>query len=250
MDKGDQMRVHGGGFSDHVHFKKRYKKVYLATLDCGLLNARIAWNMSADNRSFQRRKLERCEFYTYVAQLMCNFQDDDAADDAKPTAIDVTAEEQRSHVPIHDKNNPRCTVCHLEYGWLSDAKLAHASEFGSRLKTNVGRCATCGVTAHTTVQVHSTRKVHTTISKFKGISCFQIMHTKLGKEIWQSGNGRKSTNVAKGHKVIRKMRQKYGLPTLGIRKKVDTGEEDDNYDEDNANEGDDNDSEEEQNEEV
>ena len=56
--------------------------------------------------------------------------------------------------------------------------------------------------------------------------------------------------MAKGHKIIRKMRQEYGLPTLGIQKKVDTGEEDDNYDEDNANEGDDNNSEEEQNEEV
>ena len=52
IDKGDQMRAHNGGFSDHVHFKKWHEKVHLATLDCGLLNARIAWNMSADNRSF------------------------------------------------------------------------------------------------------------------------------------------------------------------------------------------------------
>jgi hypothetical protein len=46
IDRNDQMRMHGGGFSNKVHFKKWYKKVYLAVLDCMMLNSLIAWNMS------------------------------------------------------------------------------------------------------------------------------------------------------------------------------------------------------------
>jgi hypothetical protein len=29
VDKGDQMRVHGGGFATKAHFKKWYKKQFL-----------------------------------------------------------------------------------------------------------------------------------------------------------------------------------------------------------------------------
>jgi Transposase IS4 len=46
IDCNDQMRMHGGGFSNKAHFKKWYKKVYLAVLDCMMLNAFIAWNAS------------------------------------------------------------------------------------------------------------------------------------------------------------------------------------------------------------
>ena len=46
VDKGDQIRVHGGGFSNKAHFKKWYKKSYLAILDCMMMNAYIAWNMA------------------------------------------------------------------------------------------------------------------------------------------------------------------------------------------------------------
>lgn len=48
IDRSDQMRMHGGGFSNKAHFKKWYKKVYLAILDCMLVNSWIAWNLSVD----------------------------------------------------------------------------------------------------------------------------------------------------------------------------------------------------------
>ena len=46
VDKGDQFRAHFGGFANRAHFKKWYVKVYLAILDCSLLNAYSAWNIS------------------------------------------------------------------------------------------------------------------------------------------------------------------------------------------------------------
>lgn len=76
VDKGDQMRLHGGGFSIKVHFKKWYKRVYLANLDCGLLNTLVAWNLSTEDRSMRSRKpLRRHELYAYIAQCLCNYED-------------------------------------------------------------------------------------------------------------------------------------------------------------------------------
>jgi hypothetical protein len=51
VDKGDQIRGHFGRFSTKSHFKKWYKGGYMGILDCGLLNAFIAWNLSAEKRS-------------------------------------------------------------------------------------------------------------------------------------------------------------------------------------------------------
>jgi hypothetical protein len=43
VDKGGQARAHFGGFSSKAHFKKWYKKQFLAILDCMLLNGLVAW---------------------------------------------------------------------------------------------------------------------------------------------------------------------------------------------------------------
>ena len=37
VDKGDQMRIQAGSFGTKGHFKKWYKKIYLAVVDCMLL---------------------------------------------------------------------------------------------------------------------------------------------------------------------------------------------------------------------
>jgi hypothetical protein len=63
VDKGDQQRMHLGGFARKAHFKKWYKKSFFAILDCMLLNALVAWNLSANILHLQRSKLERYEFY-------------------------------------------------------------------------------------------------------------------------------------------------------------------------------------------
>jgi Transposase IS4 len=55
IDHSDQIRMHGGGFSNKAHFKKWYKKVYLAIiLDILMVNSYIAWNMSCAERGRNR----------------------------------------------------------------------------------------------------------------------------------------------------------------------------------------------------
>ena len=61
VDKGDQFRAHFGGFANRAHFKKWYVKVYLAILDCALLNAYSAWNLSCRTVP-GRKKLTRYKF--------------------------------------------------------------------------------------------------------------------------------------------------------------------------------------------
>jgi len=39
VDKGDQIRAHGGGFSSKAHYQKWYKKGFFAILDMMLMNA-------------------------------------------------------------------------------------------------------------------------------------------------------------------------------------------------------------------
>jgi len=46
VDRGDQHRVMGAGFSNVAHFKKWYKKANLRIDDFAMLNAISAWNLS------------------------------------------------------------------------------------------------------------------------------------------------------------------------------------------------------------
>jgi len=58
VDKGDQMRLHGGGFARKAHCKKWCKKAFFAVADCMLLNSLIAWNLSCkERRNTHRRAL-------------------------------------------------------------------------------------------------------------------------------------------------------------------------------------------------
>ena len=49
VDKGDQMRLHGGGFARKAHFKKWHKRAFMAALDVMPLNGLITWNLSAED---------------------------------------------------------------------------------------------------------------------------------------------------------------------------------------------------------
>jgi hypothetical protein len=51
IDRSDQMRAHGGGFSNHNHFKKWYKQVFLGVLDVMLINSFLGWNNSVNSMS-------------------------------------------------------------------------------------------------------------------------------------------------------------------------------------------------------
>ena len=63
VDKGDQIKAHGGGFSRKAHFKTWYKKVYLVILDGMLLNALIVWNNNVEELQLVRPMLLLNDFY-------------------------------------------------------------------------------------------------------------------------------------------------------------------------------------------
>jgi len=49
VNKGGQMRLHGGGSARKAHFKKWHKRAFVAALDVMLLNGLIAWNPSGQD---------------------------------------------------------------------------------------------------------------------------------------------------------------------------------------------------------
>jgi hypothetical protein len=68
IDRSDQMQMQGGGFSNHNHFKKWYKKVYLAILDCMLINSYLACNKSIGSNPMRHQLTRydlRCNDYQW-----------------------------------------------------------------------------------------------------------------------------------------------------------------------------------------
>lgn len=216
VDKGDQMRAHGAGFSNRVHFKKWYKRVYLAILDCGLLNSLIAWNLPSEERSLNRKPMARHEFYSYVAQKMCTYADPNtevAVDKVeKPKASFFHEMRSEEHIPERAKAGTRCPVCALEVCWL-EKEMNTAG-----VKSGVHRCKKCGVTGHNFVP-RAKNKIHE-LPAFSNMSCFDIMHSKLGQEIWPRIEGSRFAFVRiDKHPVITKIRQEYGLHPLNGKKR-------------------------------
>ena len=74
IDRNDQMRMHGGGFSAKGHFKKWYKRIYLAIFDSMMLNTLFAWNYSRlEVKSWL--ELKRFELFSIIAEQMTNFKE-------------------------------------------------------------------------------------------------------------------------------------------------------------------------------
>lgn len=218
VDKGDQMRTHGAGFSNKVHFKKWYKRVYLAILDCGLLNTLVAWNLSAEDHTLRSRKtLRRHELYAYIAQSLCDYVD--------PKKAEEEAEAERAkilclmegHRPEKAKAGTRCGVCALEYQWTFRA----GDDNWSGLKADVGRCTQCSVPAH---MFQPTRKTELhNQPEFENMTCFEIIHTPIGREIFQRQSvgeegGRSSYKVNDKHPTIIRVKEKLGVPLTRKRK--------------------------------
>jgi hypothetical protein len=258
VDKGDQIRGHWGGFSTKVHFKKWYKCVWLGILDCGLLNALIAWNLSAEKRYLKRNRLSRHHFHSYIAQSMCayinniNPTEKDAEYGARPTTtfVETTFVErlnvhsdsatksvrretphinaERNIVMGHTQCIPDketfCQVCNMESKWFPQKK-----EWKRQTRSNVRRCADCGIAAHHQVQHDSTQFIHS-LTMFHGLSCWEIMHTPLGLEIWPRPN--KKPSLSRSHRIVRTLRAKHNLPVLGSRKRKAMDEQDQTNDQD------------------
>jgi hypothetical protein len=73
----------------------------------------------------------------------------------------------------------RCIVCRLEGRKGMTPKLGEAG-----VRTNVSICNKCGATAHSFTPVRGNRSIHK-LPKFANITCFQILHSPIGLELWQ-----------------------------------------------------------------
>jgi len=80
VDCSDQYRQRSSGFACKAHYKKWYKKAYVAILDFMVLNAFFAWNMSVSEVE-TRLKVKRSDFYAVLAEEMIAFVDNVRGDD-------------------------------------------------------------------------------------------------------------------------------------------------------------------------
>jgi hypothetical protein len=201
VDKGDQRRMHLGGFARKAHFKKWYKKSFFAILDCMLLNALVAWNLSANIPHLQRSKLERYEFYEWIAHDFLHFKEEEE------TGAEETVEKNKDHVSVcklvETKNpgdtNRICAVCRLDGVQSGDKK---------GVKSGTLYCLICKTYIHEHVLNHQ-RTIHELIP---GKTCHQIYKSEIGRQIWRQDPTTGNRSVKYSHPLIRQLREKLGLP--------------------------------------
>ena len=180
VDKGDQMRAHFGGFSSKAHCKKWHKKGFFAMLDMVLKNTHISWNMAArDYPTLELPELSRHDFYWYIAQRMLNFAHASSLYQS-PEKRQSAAALTRGHRP--EKSGPKTTCAMCKVDWNIVRKKLGKEPPKAGLTKDVARCQSCGITAHA-LPCSNARSIHT-LAEFQGLTCFEIVHTKKGFEMW------------------------------------------------------------------
>ena len=208
VDKGDQFRAHFGGFANGAHFKKWYVKVYLAILDCAVLNAYSAWNMSCE-QVLGRNKLHRYQFMWVLSEQRLNYKEE-VVPVQVPTASASVYRMVTSgvHVPLQsNERRYRCYVCQLEVSLSNEI-----TERG--VKKSVGKCgcADCCIAAHTSIQYDEKRKIHT-FPGFENMTCFEIAHQPIMNGLWLPT--RIGYTTRPNHHVMRELKRMHGLtPTV------------------------------------
>ena len=222
VDKGDQARSHFGGFANRSHFHKWYKKVYLAILDCAILNAHAAWNMSCAEME-GRNSLKRHEFIWSICIDLLNYKDMTNVSIEVPVARASLAVQVSlgSHVPVENNaKRKRCCVCQLETN-MSD----HVSESGLRSK-GVCICGNgdCCIAAHNHIPRDNSRLIRT-IDEFRNLTCFEIAHHPSARGIWRQSMQGYSTCPA--HPLVKRLKSLHGnTPTIRRpRARVNDGRE-------------------------
>ena len=198
VDRGDQHRTVGAGFANVSHFKKWFKKVFLAIADFSLLQAFTTWNLSVDqfsqnrrgNSEVKRKKLIKWDFYSVLAkELMAYVYTTDHGDDNSGVSFNVHLRmyEMRGHIPApyfsFDRNEiitrPLCMICSME-----EMVKAQVFQLTRRKSQNrkiarrtkyLEKCMheNCNIVAHTALPKDSqVSKLHC----FGGLTCFEIAH--------------------------------------------------------------------------
>jgi len=224
VDKGDQMRLHGGGFARKAHFKKWYKRSFMAVMDFMLLNSLIKWNMSVnENPDLHRSKFARHDFYTWIAEALLQYEDPARRQFRNPLSPNLVRDsaDRKSKNPSH-KPGPAgrrscCQVCRLE------ANISDSKELKSLSKRNCVACMdpACRIVAHNFVPESS--KLHELIGP--GQTCFDIAHSEQGLLIWEPDTrGLKTVpyKVKTSHPIVQAVRAHYGLNPTKVRKQTTT----------------------------
>jgi hypothetical protein len=227
VDKGDQMRLHMGGFARKAHFKKWYKKSFFAILDCMLLNALIAWNLSAEDERLDRNVFERHEFYAWIADDLLKVGGHSVSqptfEEESGAGMESPAAEQRNNNSSVSTVSPdghtcrvqpvsayytRCVVCQLDYGLSGNS---------SWMRRQVSQCEDCRLAVHDfhLPEPHAIHEV------FGGKTCHEIVKSENGKSIWMpsTSGSRQNHSVASSHPAIQELRTKLGLKMSKQKKK-------------------------------
>jgi hypothetical protein len=210
VDKGDQSRMHLGGFARKAHFQKWYKKSFFAILDCMLLNGWVAWNMSAiDSPQLRRKTLQRYEFYEWISTHFLEFEEEQVAV-AKMPANELTVC-RVIRVNPDDKDNKACVVCRLDSRYSGDRQ---------GMKKDTYFCVTCDAYVHT-YELEEKREIHKHFPQHS--SCHDITRCE-GDTLWtRQGKGRRT--LRSGHPVIVFLQEKYGK--VSKKRKRGGGDEED-----------------------
>jgi Transposase IS4 len=144
VDKGDQFRSHFGGFASQSHFKKWYKKVLMAILDCMLLNALNMWNLSVDKVPLHR-KMKCFEFLQLLANELLHYKTEGLMSPLTervhqaPVAMERGAMIGNGHTIIMSTKTIRCIVCSLELSQLEQLAKKNQGQRGMVLAERLAR---------------------------------------------------------------------------------------------------------------
>jgi hypothetical protein len=218
VDKGDQSRMHLGGFARKAHFQKWYKKSFFAILDCMLLNGWISWNMSVEELPRVRRNtLERFEFYKWIATSFLSYQDEEvpaAASHQKKAPPAVSSGVQTCplvNLKVENDTNRDCIVCRLD-GRYAKSKVG--------VKKHTLFCETCSAYVH--VQALDDNEKRVIHGMFPGKTCNEILKSGVGMHVWCTGDaGQRSVRTK--HPFVKELRTKLGY-IAGSNKQKRTSE--------------------------
>ena len=211
-----------------------------------LMNAYVCFNMVVEHHrimgDLSTGKLQHHEILTYIAERLLDFEEDNS-----PPTQEAVREKKRAKDNVHGsehqpipaenslkQNKVRCSVCRLETYINPDT----VSEAG--LKRNLVKCACCHVTAHNhVVEGDENRKIHT-FECFKGMTCFDILHTDEGRPLWtRTYKSDNPTHLTRDHRIYRALRSARGRSAkIKRRSKSVTATDEDAADNDEDDEDD------------
>ena len=238
VDRVDQMRLHFGGLASVSHFKKWYKKALFAIIDCMLLNGLHLWNASCDKIP-GRIKLKRHQYLRIIANRLLRYKTPTYMSPVRPSKKTRTARFESPVVvapadegkeTVAAQPNHKCLVCSIEashyralfekqqhadavtvqhtpgaVGLVSEVMKQKVKKGCSGLRRAVACCMKCEVNAphNTVLDERKKKKIHGYFPPT--MSCMDILHSPLGKQIWniqRDNRGKCIARVRTKHVVI------------------------------------------------